>query len=47
MPDAGALYQAEYTVDVSDLEPQIACPCGEMAEYQFRRTAKTLTSGAR
>jgi len=24
-------------------EPQIACACGQMADYQFRRKAKTLT----
>lgn len=24
-------------------EAQIACPCGQLADYQFRRTAKTLT----
>lgn len=24
-------------------DPQIGCPCGSQADYQFRRTAKTLT----
>ena len=24
-------------------EAQVACPCGQLADYQFRRTAKTFT----
>ena len=38
-----ALSQGLSELDQPYPEPQIACPCGEMAEYQFRRTAKTLT----
>jgi hypothetical protein len=38
-----ALSQGLSALDKPYPDPQITCPCGEMADYQFRRTAKTLT----
>ena len=40
---AQALGQGLSALDEPYPEAQIACPCGGMAAYQFRRTAKTFT----
>lgn len=40
---AQALGQGLSALDAPYPEPWIACPCGAMAQYQFRRTAKTFT----
>ena len=38
-----ALSQGLSALDQPYPEPQIDCPCGHQADYQFRRKAKTLT----
>jgi hypothetical protein len=38
-----ALSQSLTALDQPYPDPQMACPCGHPADYQFRRTAKTLT----
>jgi len=40
---AQALGQGLSALDAAYPEPQMACPCGAMAKYQFRRPAKTFT----
>jgi hypothetical protein len=37
-----ALSQGLSALDRPYPEPQIACPCGAIADYQFRRSAQTL-----
>jgi hypothetical protein len=38
-----ALGQSLNALDVAYPQPQVACACGEQADYQFRRWAKTFT----